>query len=111
MLAGSDESGGWEVPGFSLHVEFDELAKVGLSPLRILQMTTCDAAEFLGRTGTMGSVGPGKGADLVLLDADPTLDVRNLHRVAGVVRAGFYFGRKDLDALLARVEAGKGHLK
>lgn len=112
MLAGSDASGGgWEVPGFALHQEFDELAKAGLSPLRILQMTTSDAATFLGRTTTMGSVAPGKIADLVLLDGDPTKDSANLHRIAGVVRAGHYRDRKNLDALLARVETGKGKQK
>lgn len=112
MLAGSDASGaGWEVPGFALHQEFDELATAGLSPLRILQMTTSDAARFLGRTDSMGAVSPGMDANLVLLDADPTADARNLHRIAGVVRAGFYRDRAELDALLARVEAGKGYLR
>ena len=111
MLAGSDAGGsGWEVPGFALHEEFDELAKAGLSPLRILQMTTSDAARFLGRTKTMGRVAPGIVADLVLLDADPTADVRNLHRIAGVVRAGFWRDRAALDGLLRRVQANDGHL-
>jgi len=112
MLAGSDTVGaGWEVPGFSLHQEFDELAKAGLSPLRILQMTTIDGARFLGRTATMGTVEPGRDADLVLLDGDPTRDVANLHRIAGVVRAGFYYDRAKLDALKERVAAGGGYLK
>lgn len=111
MLTGSDESGAWAVAGFSLHAEFDELAQAGLSPLRILQMSTSDAARFLGRTATMGRVAPGADADLVILDGDPTTDVANLHRVAGVVRAGFYHDRAALDRLLARIEAGKGYLK
>lgn len=112
MLAGSDAVGaGWEVPGFSLHQEFDELAKAGLSPLRILQMTTIDSARFLGRTTTMGTVESGRNADLLLLDGDPTRDVANLHRIAGVVRAGFYYDRVALDALKQRVAAGKGYLK
>lgn len=111
MLAGSDVSGGWEVGGFSLHQEFDELARAGLSPLRILQMTTSNAADFLGRADRMGAVAPGMNADLVLLDADPTTDVRNMHRISGVVRAGFYYDRAALDALLARIEAGKGYIK
>jgi imidazolonepropionase-like amidohydrolase len=44
MLAGSDSGGAaWEVPGLALHQEFDELARAGLSPLRVLQMTTWNA--------------------------------------------------------------------
>lgn len=112
MLAGSDAVGaGWEVPGFSLHQEFDELSKAGLSPLRILQMTTIDAARFLGRVGTMGTVEPGRNADLVLLDGDPTSNVVNLHRIAGVVRRGIYYSRQDLANLKERVRRNRGTLR
>ncbi|HMN43025.1 MAG TPA: amidohydrolase family protein [Povalibacter sp.] len=111
LLAGSDVSGGWEVPGFSLHQEFEELARAGLSPLRILQMTTRDAAEFLGRSATMGSVAPGRNADLVLLDANPTVSVANLSRIAGVVRAGRYYSAAELALLKLRVAAGRGYLQ
>ncbi len=71
MLAGSDVSGsGWEIPGFALHQEFDQLAAAGLTPLRVLQMTTINAADFLGRTD-MGTVDVGKDADIVLLSGTP----------------------------------------
>jgi hypothetical protein len=91
LLAGSDSCGAvWEVPGYSLHQEFDELARAGLAPLRVLQTVTLDAAEFLGRTSTLGTVEPGKQADLVLLDANPVESVQHLHGLAGVVRAGRY---------------------
>ena len=65
MLAGSDMTGIYCIPGFSLHQEFRELSKAGLSPLEILQMTTLDGAEFLNRVSTMGTVDEGKNADLV----------------------------------------------
>jgi imidazolonepropionase-like amidohydrolase len=91
LLAGSDSCGAiWEVPGYSLHQEFDELARAGLSPLRVLQTVTLDAAEFLGRSKTLGTVEEGKQADLVLLDASPVDSVQHLHGLAGVVRAGRY---------------------
>ena len=91
LLAGSDSVGAvWEVPGHSLHQEFDELARAGLSPLRVLQTVTLHAAEFLGRETTLGTVEKGKQADLVLLDANPVEHVAALHGVTGVVRAGRY---------------------
>lgn len=108
MLAGSDVSGQWEVPGFSLHQEFDELAKAGLSPLKILQMTTIDGGAFMGRP-MFGRITTGANADFVLLDANPLDSVQNLHRIAGVVRAGYYYSRSDLDGILRKVEAGKGY--
>ncbi len=85
--------------------EFDELARTGLSPLRVLQMTTWSAAEFVNATDVMGSVAAGKHADLVLLDANPVESVDNLHRICGVVRGGRYLGPADLDALKEKVAA------
>lgn len=108
LLAGSDVTGAsWEIPGTSLHQEFDELAAAGLSPLPILQATTVDPARFLGLTGDLGTVETGCRADLVLLDGDPTADVANLHRIAGVVRAGTYRSRGDLDATRRRLAADR----
>ena len=105
MMAGTDFGGGWIVPGRSLHREFDLLARAGLPPLRILQMTTIDPARFLGREAGMGTVEAGRAADLVLLDGDPTVDVANLHKVAGVVRAGRYLDHEALDGIAARAAA------
>jgi len=107
ILAGSDVTGAaWLVPGFALHQEFDELARAGLPPLRILQAATLNAAEFLGRSD-LGAVEPGKQADLVILDADPTESAANLHRIAGVVRGGFYFGPGEIDTLKSQVAAAR----
>lgn len=104
MLAGSDLGGGWEVAGFDLHQEFDLLASAGLTPLRVLQMTTRDGAAFLGR-GDMGSVAVGKAGDLVVLDGNPIADVANLHRLFAVVHNGKLHDRADLDAIAARIAA------
>jgi imidazolonepropionase-like amidohydrolase len=106
MLAGSDAVGAaWEVPGPSLHREFDELARAGLPALRILQMTTRDAAEFLGATSRMGTVDVGKNADLVLLRANPADDAAALHQVDAVIRAGRHYSTADLARLKDRVRS------
>ena len=103
MLAGSDFGGMWLVAGFSLHQEFDQLQAAGFKPLRVLQMTTLDAAEFLNRSATDGTVDVGKNANLVLLDGDPTQSIANLHKVAGLVRAGQYYSADQLEALKKHV--------
>jgi imidazolonepropionase-like amidohydrolase len=104
MMAGSDVGGsGWEIPGFALHQEFDQLAAAGLTPLRILQMTTINAAEFLGRTDTMGTVQPGKNADIVLLRADPVENAANMHDIAGAVRAGRYYSSETLTSTIETI--------
>jgi imidazolonepropionase-like amidohydrolase len=99
MLTGSDYGGGWVVPGVSLHQEFDLLNDAGLTPLKILQMTTLLPAEFLGRQSTMGSVEPGMKANLVLLSGNPVQTVRSLHTIEGVVREGRYYAAADLEKL------------
>jgi imidazolonepropionase-like amidohydrolase len=109
MMTGTD--GGWlSGPGMTLKEEFAELGKAGLTPLQILQMTTINAAEYLGRTDTMGTVEIGRNADLVLLDANPLEKVTNLHEISGVVRAGVHYSRQDLDSLCARVASSRGYL-
>ena len=103
MMAGSDYGGGWVIPGVSLHQEFDLLEAGGLTPLRILQMTTLNGARFLEREADMGTVEEGKVADLVLLDGNPVDSAQNLHRISGVVRNGTHYDAKALAAMKERV--------
>lgn len=103
MLAGSDYGGGWVIPGVSMHQEFDLLEEAGLSPLKILQMTTLAPAQFLKRESTMGTVEPGRDADLVLLDRNPIESAQNLHGIHAVVRGGRLYSSADLEALKRNV--------
>lgn len=105
LLAGTDVGGIWVIPGFSLHQEFRELANAGFTPLEVLQSTTLNGARFLNREATMGTVEAGKNADLVLLEANPVADVANLSKIAGVVNAGKYFSKAELEAMKEKVAA------
>ncbi|MGW3963061.1 amidohydrolase family protein [Amycolatopsis sp. NPDC005003] len=105
ILGGTDCENPYVYPGFSLHDELDFLVQAGLGPRRALQAVTRDAAAFLGRADTSGTVTPGKVADLVLLDADPLADIRAVRRIDTVVTAGRVLDRADLDKLLADAEA------
>ncbi|MFM7272529.1 MAG: amidohydrolase family protein [Gammaproteobacteria bacterium] len=62
-----------------------------------------NAARFLGRDATLGSIEEGKIADLLLVEADPRADIRNLRRIVQVVKAGVVVNR---DALQLPVNAG-----
>lgn len=93
------------VPGFSLHEELSLMVDAGLSPLQALQTATLRPAEFLGRSGDMGTVEVGKVADLVLLDGDPTKDLRSLSRISGVFSQGRWMDRAALNALLSTAKA------
>jgi hypothetical protein len=101
FLAGSDATpdGWYGPPGSLLLEELVILAKSGLTPLEALQTATLNPAKFLGATDSLGSVAPGKLADLVLLDANPLADIRHVTRIHGVVANGRYFDRVTLDTL------------
>ncbi len=105
ILAGSDVGGIWLIAGFGLHQEFRQLADAGFTPLEVLQATTLNAAEFLHREASMGTVEEGKNADLVLLDSNPVADVSSLDRISGVVLRGKYFPHEALEKMKTDVAA------
>jgi imidazolonepropionase-like amidohydrolase len=93
-------------PGESLHEELRLFVdSLGMSPMEALASATRRPAEWLGLADSVGTIAPGKVADLVLLDADPLADIRNTRRISTVVLRGRLFGRPELDALLASVKA------
>lgn len=102
LLAGSDSghSNNNIYPGWSLHEEMSLLRDAGLSNAEALRTATINAAEFFKATKRHGSIDKGKAADLVLLDADPLVDIRNTQRISGVVRAGRWLDRQSLDQLM-----------
>jgi imidazolonepropionase-like amidohydrolase len=105
FLAGTDTAAGVYVfPGFSLHEEMQLLVQAGFTPLEALQCATRNPAEYLGKLSEMGTLEKGKVADLVLLEANPLEDITNTQRIAGVVVAGRYLSRGELDELLRGVE-------
>ncbi len=104
ILAGTDEANPYIFPGFSLHDELTLLVRAGLTPAQALQAATICPARYLGREATLGSVEPGKEADLVLLDADPLADIANTTRIRAVIYRGRLLDRPALDAMLKAAE-------
>jgi imidazolonepropionase-like amidohydrolase len=76
-----------------------------------LQAATLNPAEFLGRTKDLGTVEPGKLANLVILEASPLGQIQNTQRIAGVVTAGRYLGRQRLNQLLSEGADPAAHAK
>ncbi|MGZ5492727.1 MAG: amidohydrolase family protein [Thermoanaerobaculia bacterium] len=103
MLTGSDLAES-RVPGFMLQQELVLLVESGLTPLQALQAATLNPARVLKISDDFGSVDAGKIADLVLLDADPLVDIHNTQRIAAVILGGKRLKRADLDALLRKAE-------
>jgi Amidohydrolase family len=109
LLAATDVGVPLQVPGISLHIELGRLVEAGLTPLEALQAATLNAVRVLGMADSLGTVEPGKLADLVLLEANPLEDIRNTQRIIAVVADGRLSRRADLDRLLAGVEQLNQH--
>lgn len=107
IIAGTDGPGiGSLLPGFGLHRELELLVASGLSPLQALRAATLTAAEALGKEDRLGTIEPGKFADMVVLNADPLQEIQNLRKIYLVVQGGKTYAP---DALLqqARSQANK----
>jgi len=112
FLAGTDAAPGiYIMPGFSLHDELANFVEAGFTPMESLQTATSLPAKFLEQEKSFGSIEPGKIADLVLLTANPLRDIHNTRKISAVIANGRLFVRKDLDAMLAGVEAAAKKVK
>lgn len=99
ILAGTDVGNPLLVPGASLHDELALLVEAGLTPLAALRAATLEPARYLRATDSLGSVSAGALADLVLLDADPLVDIGNARRMRAVIANGRLLDRPALQAL------------
>jgi len=105
IMAGSDVAVLNIFPGLSLHQELRLFVdSLGMTPMEALASATRKPAEWLGLADSVGTIAPGKIADLVLLDANPLADIRNTRRISAVMLRGKLFDRRALDALLADVK-------
>jgi imidazolonepropionase-like amidohydrolase/Tol biopolymer transport system component len=84
-------------PGIAAHWELWSFVRGGMTPVEALRAGTIEAARSLGYEADVGSIEPGKLADLVVLDADPTLDIRNSDKVAKVMINGRLFDAATLN--------------
>lgn len=106
LLAGTDANNPFVVPGFSLHSELEYLAGAGLSPYEALKTATFNPAVALGQIDTMGTIEPGKWADMVLLSKNPFEDIRNTRTITGTMLRGIWYGSQALQEQLNRLKAG-----
>ena len=105
ILAGTDTPNAFCIPGFALHDELALLVEAGLSPGAALRAATWEPARYFGRESDTGTVEVGKIADLVLLDANPLVDIHNTTRIQAVVKNGTWLDRTSLNTMLEKVRS------
>ncbi len=94
-LASSGAPAMGALPGISLHVELEMLVRLGLSPREALAAATNNYAEQL-HWNELGQIAPGRRADILLLDADPTASVWNLRQFHSLLLDGNLIDRQSL---------------
>jgi imidazolonepropionase-like amidohydrolase len=88
VVVGSDAGNIGTLHGPAIFREMASMVRAGLTPLEVLRAATLNGADVMGLGEQAGRIEPGALADLVLLDADPLLDISNLSRVQRVIAKG-----------------------
>src|SRR5437773_10767226 len=74
--------------GYTLHHELELYARAGIAPAEVLRMATLTPALVMGVSKDQGIIAPGKFADMILVDGDPTKNIRDLDKITTVIKAG-----------------------
>jgi imidazolonepropionase-like amidohydrolase len=82
--------------GPAVHREMELLENAGIAPLDVIAIATSHGAVFLGMEDRLGKIAPGMLADLILLDADPSVDIDNAKAISLVVKNGAIVDRNAL---------------
>ena len=96
IAMGKDAGNPGTAHGPSIYREMEAMEKAGLTAVDVLSSATIVAARAMGIERETGSIEAGKRADLVVLDADPLVDIANARRVRLVMRNGALHSRADL---------------
>jgi imidazolonepropionase-like amidohydrolase len=90
------------VPGVSA-AELSNLVDTGVAPVDAIVAATREAARFFGDQGRWGTIEVGKRADLLLLEADPLQDIRNVRRRVGVMARGRWMSEGARQAMISGI--------
>ena len=93
ILAGTDAPG---TSGIMLHRELELEVEAGIPPAKALQIATFNAARLLKQDKDLGSIAPGKRADLVLVDGNPAEHISDIRRCRLVMKNGVLYNSADL---------------
>jgi imidazolonepropionase-like amidohydrolase len=102
LLAGPDPTGaGNVVPGYSDQREIELLVDAGFTPLEAIRIGTLNGATYEGLDARIGSIAPGKDADLLVVEGDPSRHVADIENVDYVFKDGIGFDSKKLISSVA----------
>jgi imidazolonepropionase-like amidohydrolase len=103
FLLGSDAPQVFNVPGFSIQREMQSMSKAGFSNYEILKSGTVNPAIYFGDQNDYGKIKEGLSADLILLDANPLTDIKNMQNQSGVMVRGRWLSAEFIKTKLEAI--------
>ncbi len=91
IVAGTDG-----LAGFTLQRELELYVQAGIPAPKVLQLDTLGAARIMKRDNELGSIAPGKLADMILIDGDPTTNISDIRHVVTTVKGGLVYQNADM---------------
>jgi hypothetical protein len=104
LLAGPDPTGnGGVIPGFGDQREIELLVEAGFTPIEAIRISTLNGATYLGLSDRIGTIAPGKNADLFIVKGNPAANINDVENVIVVFKDGVgYESAKLLDSVKGR---------
>jgi hypothetical protein len=86
--------------GYTLHLELELYVQAGIAPVEVLRMATWTPALVMGVDKDRGVIAPGKLADMILVDGDPTKNIRDINNITTVIKGGKVYDPADIEKAL-----------
>jgi hypothetical protein len=104
MIPGTDA-----LAGYTLHHELELYARAGIPPAEILRMATWTSALVMGVNKDRGVIAPGKLADMILVDGDPTKNIQDINKITTVIKGGKVYDPKAIEKALGITPRESAH--
>jgi len=88
------------LPGYTLHHELELYVQAGIAPAEVLRMATWAPALVMGVNKDRGVIAPGKLADMILVDGDPTKNIRDINNITTVIKGGKIYDPRAIEKAL-----------
>jgi len=92
--------------GYMLLHELELYARAGIAPAQVLRMATLTSAQVVGVDRERGTIAPGKWADMILIDGDPTMHIEDIHKATIVMKGGHIYHPAQIEAALGIAPRG-----
>ncbi len=93
--------------GYALHHELELYVRAGIPPAEVLRLATLTSAQVVGLEGERGVIAPGKLADLILVEGDPSRQIADINNVALVMKGGRIYDPAHIEQALGIAPRGQ----